>query len=164
MSYQEKRTITSTASGIIMLISYSIFALSKYNSNDANFDLKDWATAMLIFIGIGIVSTIIIQIIFHILLSIGIAVREYKCDDKEHDDKEIEQKIKAEMTEDERDNIIEMRASRISFMLSGIGFVFSLLLVAFNFSAITMINAIFFSFLVGSIIEGFIQMYFYRKS
>lgn len=156
MSYQEKRTITSTSTGIIILIAYSIFVVAKH---DSNLDLKDWATAMLTFIGIGIVATIIIQIIFHILLSIGIAIKERECDDKE-----IEKRIKAEMTEDERDNIIEMKASRISFMLSGIGFMLSLLLVVLNYSAITMMNATFFSFLVGSIIEGFIQMYFYRKN
>jgi hypothetical protein len=164
MSYQEKRTITSTASGIVMLVAYSIFALSKYNSDNANFDLKDWATAMLIFIGIGIVAIIIIQIIFHILLSIGIAVKEYKCDDKKYNDKEIEQRIKAEMTEDERDNLIEMKAARICFMLTGIGFMLSLFLAVLNYSAITMINTIFFSFMIGSILEGFIQIYYYRKS
>ncbi|KKQ35473.1 MAG: hypothetical protein US52_C0024G0007 [candidate division WS6 bacterium GW2011_GWA2_37_6] len=159
MSYQEKRTITSTVSGIVMLIAYSIFAISKYNSDDTNFDLKDWATTMLIFIGIGIVAIIIIQIVFHILLSISIAIREH-----ERDDKEIEKRIKAEIVEDERDNIIEMKAARISFMLTGIGFMISLFLVVFNYSAITMLNTIFFSFLIGSILEGFIQIYYYRKS
>ena len=71
MSYKEKRTIVSILSGAILLVAYYLFAMNKINSGDAaSDDLKFWATTILIFIGIGIAITIVIQIVFHILLSI----------------------------------------------------------------------------------------------
>ena len=64
MSYQEKKTIVSIVTGLLILVSYFMYTYSKYQSGVViEGDLKFWATAILVFIGIGIVATIIIQII-----------------------------------------------------------------------------------------------------
>ena len=90
MSYQEKRTIVSIVSGVLLLAAYCIYAFGQYQSGAvAQGDLKFWASTMLIFIGIGVAASIVIQIVFHILLSISIAVKE-KIRDEKCDDKEIE--------------------------------------------------------------------------
>lgn len=159
MSYQEKKTLTSIASGALLLAAYCLYA---FNPTHTPADLKHWAITMLVFIGIGIVLTIIIQIVFHILLSISIAIKE-KIQNNECDDKEIEKNIKSEMVEDERDKLIELKSSRVGFTIAGFGFILALLSLVFNYSPAVMLNILFITFSFGSVCEGFTQLYFYNK-
>lgn len=163
MSYQEKRTIVSIISGIIILGAYCNYAYGKYQSGVvATDDLKFWAGTMLMFIGIGIAAAIAIQIVFHIALSIAIAIQENvkngKCDDKE-----IEKTIEAEIVTDEMDKLIELKSSKIGFIASGIGFVTALVSLVFDYPPAVMINIMFISFSAGSLLEGFTQLYYYRR-
>jgi hypothetical protein len=163
MSYQEKRTITSIITGALVLAAYCIYAFGKYQAGAVPpGDLKFWATTILIFIGIGIVVGIVIQIVFHILLSIAIAVTE-KVRDANCDDKEIDRSISAEMIEDERDKLIELKSMRVGFFFAGFGFVAALVSLILNYSPMVMLNIMFISFSAGSILEGFVQLYFYRR-
>jgi hypothetical protein len=167
MSYQEKRTITSIITGALVLGAYCVYVFGKVQSGAVTpGDLKFWASTMLFFIGIGIVAIIVIQIVFHILLSISIAIKEQirngEVDDKEIE-KTIEKTIDAEMVEDEMDKLIELKSTRISFIFAGIGFVAALVSQVFNYSPVVMLNIMFISFNVGSLFEGFAQLYYYRK-
>ena len=159
MSYQEKRTITSLVSGLLVLVSYAIYAFVKLGSDsfDPN-NLEFWAITMLIFIGIGIVATIIIQIVFHILMAITIAIKE-----REKDEAVITKTIEAEMVEDERDKLIELKSSRIGFAFVGFGFVLGLIFLAFGYSAALMVNILFLSYSIGSLCEGLGSLHYYRK-
>jgi hypothetical protein len=163
MSYQEKRTIVSTITGIMVLAAYCIYALGQYQSGAAAAgDLKFWAMTMLKFIGIGIAASIVIQIVFHILLSISIAVKK-AARGENIADKEIEKSINAEIIEDEMDKLIELKSMRIGFIFAGIGFIASLVSLVFNYPPVVMINIMFISFMIGSLFEGFAQIFFYRK-
>ena len=163
MSYQEKRTITSMITMALVLGAYCIYAFGKYQAGAVVADdLKFWATTMLIFIGIGIVAGIVIQIVFHILISIGIAVKA-KVMDVNKDDKEIERSIEAEMVEDERDKLIDQKSMMVGFAIAGFGFVSGLVSLVLNYSPMVMLNIMFISFSAGSILEGFVQLYFYRR-
>ena len=75
MSNQEKKILTNKLSGVVVLITYYPYAFGRYGNGlaDAN-DLKFWTGAMLLFIGIGVVASIIIMIIFHIPYAIAIAI------------------------------------------------------------------------------------------
>lgn len=163
MSYQEKRTIVSVITGILILAAYCIYAFGKYQSGAiAVDDMKAWASIILVFIGIGVVSSIVIQIVFHILLSISIAVQERvrtgRCDDKE-----IEKTIGAEMVTDEMDKLIELKSMKIGFIIAGIGFLTALVTQILNYSPAMLLNVAFISFSAGSMIEGLAQIYFYRR-
>jgi hypothetical protein len=161
MSYQEKRTIVSIASGAVLLAAYSIYAFGK--AGMANLEnLAFWAKTMLIFIGIGIVALIIIQIVFHILLSISMAVKQ-KLKDESCDDKEIEKSIEREMVEDEMDKLIELKSSKIGNVAAGVGFFGGLVALALGASAVVMLNILFFSCGVGGMLEGLMQIRYYRK-
>jgi hypothetical protein len=163
MSYQEKKTITSMVSGLILMAAYTINAWGRYQAGTAPADdLALWATLMLTYIGIGIVITIILQILFHILLSVGVAVKE-KIRDETCDDKVIEQTIKQEMVEDERDKLIELKSMRAGFVLAGIGFISALFSLILGYPSVVMLNILFLSFFAGSILEGFFQLYYYRR-
>lgn len=159
MSYQTKRTATSMVSGALVLAAYCIYAFGRYSSGTiAEGNLKFWAGTMLVFIGIGIAVTIILEIIFHIGLSIGIAVKERGCDEKE-----IDKRIEATMIEDEMDKLIELKSSQIGFVLAGVGFVSALVLLVLGRSTVVMLNVMYLSFLVGSLMEGAASLYFYGK-
>lgn len=163
MSYQEKRTVTSIVTGVLVLVAYCIYAFSRYHTGAVAPDnLKFWASTILIFIGIGIAASIVIQIVFHILLAISIAVKK-KIQDEKCEDKEIEKKIQVEMVEDEMDKLIKLKSTRIGFILAGIGFIAALVFLALNYSPAVMLNILFISFCVGSLFEGFAQLYYYRR-
>ncbi|MDD2294947.1 MAG: hypothetical protein PHT29_05715 [Eubacteriales bacterium] len=163
MSYKEKRTIASIVTMLSIVTAYYVYAFNKVQAGlAAPDDMKFWATTILTFIGIAIVASIVIQIIFHILLSIGIAAKSQlqngKCDEKE-----VEREINQEMIEDEMDQLIELKAMRIGFAMAGIGFVAALVSVVLDYAPAIMLNILFLSFIVGSMIESVTQLYFYRR-
>lgn len=163
MSYPEKRTIVMMISGALVLAAYCIYAFGQVQAGAVMpGDLKFWARTILIFIGIGIAATIAIQIIFHILLSIGIAVSK-KISDVDFKEEEIEKSIQAEMVDDEMDKLIELKSNRIGVMLGGFGFVAALIAVLLGYSAAVLVNMVFIAFSLGTIAEGFAQLYYYRR-
>ena len=163
MSYQEKRTGASILAGMAVIAAYCIYAFGKYNSGVvAPNDLKFWAVTMLIFIGIGVVTTIILQILFHILFSVSVAVKKSMLNEQ-CDDKDIEKSIKLEVTEDERDKLVELKSMRIGFIVTGVGFIGALVALVLNYSAVVMLNILFLSFNIGSLFEGVGQIYYYRR-
>lgn len=163
MSYKEKKIIVSLVTGLLILATYCIYTLNKIQLGTAALDdLKFWATTILIFIGIGVVSLIIILIVFHILLSVTIAVKE-EIQNREYDDKKIAKTLELDMVEDEMEKLIGLKAMRISFAVVGIGFIAALVSLVLNYSPAVMLNIMFFSFGIGSMIEGFTQLYFYRR-
>ncbi len=159
MSYSEKRTIASILGGILVLAAYCIYAFGKYQAGllPAD-DLRAWAITMLIFIGAGIVVMIVVQIVFHILLSIGIAIR-----DRNYGEAGVENSIKEEMVEDERDRLIELKSSKVGFAFAGFGFVLALLALVLHYSPMVMLNILFISFSAGSMIEGVTSIFYYRN-
>lgn len=167
MTYHEKRSIVTSVTGLIVMLSYLFYAIFKYNEGSLESQtLKFWAARMLIFIGIGIVSIIVVMILFHVTYSIILAIR-LKIDNKDITDKEIEQKInqliKTDTVEDEMAKLIELKAMRIGFIFAGVGFVLSLVALLFDYSPIIMINILYLSFSLGSALEGLVQLYYYKK-
>jgi hypothetical protein len=78
-------------------------------------------------------------------------------------DEQIEKTINSEMVTDEMDKLIELKSMRFGFIFSGIGFVAGLILLALNYSPVIMLNILYVSFSVGSLLEGFAQIFYYRK-
>ena len=156
MSYQEKRTITSIISGLLVLAAYCIYAFVIARPEVG--DIRFWAVTMLIFIGVGIGVTVVIQIIFHIMLSIGIAVKE-----RAYDEKKVGKSIEAAVVEDEMDKLIELKSLRVSFVIVGIAFVAGLILLTLGGSAALMLNMLFLGSSFGSVVEGLVSLRYYRK-
>ena len=163
MSYQVKKTFASIISGVIVLGAYLFFAFSSYQSGLlAPDDLKSWAQLMLIFIGVGIAATIVIQIIFHIILSVGIAIKE-NIKNGGCADQEIENKIQLEIVEDEMDKLIELKSLRVGVIVAGVGFIISLIILVLSYPPMLMLNTVFISFSFGNILEGFTKLYYYKR-
>jgi hypothetical protein len=163
VSYKEKRTIVSMITGALVLMAYCVYAYGQYQSGFASSsDLRFWAGAILRYIGIGVLAGIVVQIAFHILISISIAVAK-KCRDETVDDKDIERTIELEMTTDEMDSLIELKSMRVGFIIAGIGFVGGLASLVLGMSPAFMLNTMFICFSAGSLLDGVTQIYFYRR-
>ncbi len=163
MSYKEKRIIVSVITGIIILAAYCIYTYGKYRSGAITSDnMKAWAGIVLVFIGIGVAASIVIQIIFHILMAVAIAVQE-KARDGSCDDKQIEKAVNIEMVTDEMDKLIELKSMKVGFIIAGIGFIAALATQIFNYTPAMMLNVMFISFSAGSVLEGLTQIIFYKR-
>ncbi len=166
MSYQQKKTLVSITCGLVLFLVYCFTILPVVNKSGNSDDLQQTATKILLFIGVAIVVNIVIQIIFHILLSVSIAVEEKVKDSTLEDkkfDKLVEKRIKQEMVEDERVKQIERKSLQVGYYLTGFGIVISIGALAMGQTAIVMLNILFLSCMLGSIIEGAVQLYFYSK-
>jgi hypothetical protein len=158
MSYNSKRTIASMVAGVLLVTAYIIYALGEHSP--APSDLKSWAIAMLVFIGISVVAVIVIQIVFHIASAVGIAIKEKY---QEHSDEDVERNLSSLMVEDERDKLISLKSSHIGYIFAGIGFVAALAGLAFGVSGIVALHILFGAFAIGSIAEGIATVCFYEK-
>ena len=156
MSFNSKKTIASILAGILMLIAYIIYAFS--NRAPAPDDLKSWAVAMLVFIGIGIAVVIVIQIIYHIAFAIGMAVKEGV-----RDDKIIRRMFNSETAEDERDKVVGLKSSRINSIFAGVGLLAALIALALGTLSIVALHIIIGSCALGNLIEGIMSIYYYEK-
>lgn len=61
------------------------------------------------------------------------------------------------------DKLIALKAMRNSYIVVGVGFVIALLSLYMKMQPAIMLNIIFASFSIGSLFEGFSQLYFYRR-
>ncbi len=161
MSYQEKKTLLSLVTSVLLMASYCFYAFGKAGMEHIN-DLQFWAKTILVFIGIGVVALIIIQIVFHILMAISKAIRQ-KLSENEVDEEEIGRSMRVETTEDEMDKIIEMKSNKFGYTIMGLGFMAGLIAIAFGASAVAMLNILFFSTWTGSFIEALMQIRYYRR-
>lgn len=163
MSYHEKRSIVSIFAGIIILSIYCVYCFDKYRSGAISLEnLSSWAGIILVFVAIGVASSIVIQIIFHILLSISMTVKEQVVSGKV-DDKQIERALKSEMIEDEMDKLIDLKSMRVGYAVAGIGFMAALLSQVLGAPAAILLHILFLAFCLGSLIEGCVQIYFCRR-
>lgn len=163
MSYKEKQAVLTMVSQLAILACYCAVAAGQIRSGDASLDdMKFWAVLMLVFIGIGIAATIVIQILFHILLSIGTAVKTQIVTGGV-DEKELERSIKQEMVEDERDKLIGLKSSQVGYIVAGVGFVTGLLTLVAGYAPGIMLNAAYLSFAGGAVLEAAAQLFFYRR-
>lgn len=159
MSYTEKRTLAQMA---ITSLVFGAYGLVAFNRLSLERPLRDWAVIMMIFIGVMVMTSIILQVLFHIFLSVGIAAREAIRD---HDvaEETIDNAIKGELIEDERDKLISLKSRQAGCIASGIGFFAGLVSLLFNAQPTLMLNILFSAFFLGSIAEGVTHLALTRK-
>ena len=150
MSYTQKRTLAQMTITALIFAAYALVAFSRLLLEDS---LRDWAVMMLIFIGVMVLASIVFQIMFHILLSVGIAAREAIHNHNVEDDR-IEEALEGEFIEDERDKLISLKSSQAGCIASGVGVFAGLISLLYNVPPALMLNIIFASFFLGSIVEG----------
>ena len=161
MSYQEKRTSTEIFTSLLVLSAYCIYVFGVKDFGSTT-PLKTWAGTMLVFMGINIALNILVQILFHILYSVSIAIKD-QMHNAEFSEERVERSIEAEFVEDERDRLIDLKATRTGFIVSGLGLGAGLILLVLDYSPAVMLNVLYIALYVGSITEGAAELYQYRK-
>jgi uncharacterized membrane protein len=145
-----------------MIAVYAAYCLTAFSKHSLTGDLKPWAITMLTFIGITIIAVVIIQIVFHVLLSIGVSVQEaVKRQDPE--DSEIEEALKSEMVEDERDKLIELKSLRAKSVAMTAGLMLGLVSILLGYPLAVMLNLFYGTFFIGTIAEGVLNLILYWK-
>jgi len=153
MNYNNKRTIISMVAGALITAAYIIYAMGERAPHMD--DIKSWSISMLIFIAVGVVALIFVQIIFHVILSVGVAVKEQNLSDKE-----VERIISSEMVEDEREKVINLKSAHIGYICTGIGVVAMLIALATGVSVVISLHILFGSLVLSSELEGVASLYF----
>ncbi|MBN1778545.1 MAG: hypothetical protein JW811_10560 [Clostridiales bacterium] len=158
MNYQQKRTITSIIGTVAVFTVYYIYVIGKLNAAAVTLDdVKFFAVTMLTFIGIGIAVTIAVQVTFHILFSVSVAVHE-----RGRDGKELEGAINAAMVEDERDKLIDLKSMRVTFIISSVGFVAGLILLALEHPVGLALNILFGAAGLGTVAQDVSKLIYYK--
>jgi uncharacterized membrane protein len=159
MSYQEKRTLTTLIATVLVYLAYALIAFGRYGLADP---LRDWARIMLIFIGVTVIAMILVQILFHIFLSVGISVRE-TLRDRDVDTDRIDAALQGEFVEDERDKLIALKSRQAGFIISGLGFFAGLIALLLGGPASLMLNILYGAFFLGAVAEGVMNLVIYRR-
>ncbi len=152
MSYNEKKRVTNILSSVLITAIYAIIIYQKYLNgglDDADI-FKFWAIVILIFIPISIIARIIIMIVFHILESVVQAAQG----------KDIEDEIDIV---DERDKLIQMKASAISMYIFILGFILALATQLFDVSNHVFFIVLIVAGLITDIVSESLMIRYYRR-
>lgn len=146
MDYQERKSIINMLSTIIVLGIYYWSVFERFESQIMSTDeqLQFWAKAILIAIPISIGNKIVVMIVFA-LINYIITREEISC------------------FEDERDKLIELKSTRNSYFIFGMGFVFSLVVLAFGYPPKYMFIALILAGISSEIFDNLSQLYYHRK-
>ncbi|HEX2619388.1 MAG TPA: hypothetical protein VHL11_04550 [Phototrophicaceae bacterium] len=146
MSYQEKRSIVNLMSTILILALYANYMFQRYPEGNAySGDLfRFWGSFFLILAPVMIGSKIIIYILFHVVNAITTNGEE------------------PEIT-DERDKLIELKASRNSLYVYTVGFLLAMGSLALDMSPSVMFMVFIFTGIVSEVAGDVLQFYFYRR-
>ncbi len=146
MFYQEKQTIVSLASTILISLFYCANMLQRYQERSANAadDFQFLASAALLLIPVLIVSKIVIYILFSIVNTVVTRQEEPSV-------------------KDELDQLINLKATRNFYHVFMAGFVLSLGSAAIGQPPVVMFSLLLLSMIVSGVTLDVSQLYFYRR-
>ena len=149
MSFQEKNITVSLVNFTLILGFYSIRVLQMIQGGSFN------STNIFRLWGITIVLAIIVTIVATILTHIGSAIL--------HAIKTGEEKSKMEDIEDERDKLIDLRGTKITYLVSSIGVFLSMLTFVLGQPPLVMFSLLIFFGLLAQIIGDITRLVLYRR-
>ncbi len=147
MSYQENRVIAYLVAALISLGIYTNHVLQQVNQDgfESATISSSWGTAVLIAIGVQVVLSIIVAIAVSIIQAI------------------LMDEADPDIGEDERDNQIELRADRISYIIFGGGFFVAMITLAVGMHPLVMFNLVVYSIFGAGIAGCVTQLVLYRR-
>jgi hypothetical protein len=149
MSFQEKNIAVSLATFTLILGFYSIrvFQMVQGGSFNSTNVFRLWG----IIIALAVVVTIFATILTHILSAIFHAI------------KTGEENPDIEDTEDERDKLIDLRGTKVTYFVSSIGGLLSMLTFVLGQPALVMFTLLIFSGVMAQVIGDVLRLYLYRR-
>ncbi len=152
MSYKEKKSLTNIISSVLITTIYAFIMYQRYLDGGLDYSsvFKLWAVVILIFIPISIATRIIIMIIFNILESIVQAAKGEELDNN------------IDMV-DERDKLIQMKASAISMYIFSLGFIIALIIQLFDVSNHLFFIVMIIAGLITDVVSESLIIRYYRR-
>lgn len=146
MSYHERRSVVNIVSTILITVIYSAYMLQSYPEGDAYAKeiFRFWGEFLLILIPVSIVAKIFIHIGFSIFNTI--ATNEGEPD-----------------IVDERDKLIELKATRNSLYVFTFGFLLAMGALVMDRPPATMFTILIFAGVLSDLMSEVSQLYFYRS-
>ncbi len=146
MSFQERRALVSLGSSIVINAVYLAYMLPRQPAGDpyAPEVFRFWGEFFLILILVSIIIEIAVTILFSILNTI--AMREA-----------------VPTITDERDRLIELKASRIGFYAFTIGFLLAMIALAMGMTPSTMFIIMMIGGVASQVVDHFSAFWFYRR-
>lgn len=146
MSFQEKRSIVSLFSNLLISILYLIYILKYHSTTNPlnNNDLAFWGGLILLLVPVKVFGKVVIHIIFLIINKIVTNEDEPNFSD-------------------ELDKLIELKSLKIAFIIFMSGFVLSMAAIVVGYTASTMFILLISSLILSEVAGDLSQIYFYRK-
>ncbi|MBZ0184374.1 MAG: hypothetical protein K8F60_18080 [Melioribacteraceae bacterium] len=146
MSFQEKRSIVSLFSNLLISILYLIYILKYHSTTNPlnNNDLAFWGGLILLLVPVKVFGKVVIHIIFIIINKIVTNEDEPNFSD-------------------ELDKLIELKSLKIAFIIFMSGFVLSMAAIVVGYTASTMFVLLISSLILSEVAGDLSQIYFYRK-
>jgi hypothetical protein len=147
ISIQEKSTIVSLVTSVVVFAIYAVLVFQRYHAGD--FDPADvcrfWGAAILILVPVQIVAQIIAQVVFG---AVNLLATQEEYPD----------------FSDEMDNLIELRSTRnLSFAFFAGFFLAVGSLVIDSIPSETMLIILFFAMVAAAIVGDLSKLYYYRR-
>lgn len=149
MSFQEKNVTVSLVNFTLILGFFSIRVLQMIQGG--NFEESNVFRLWGITIVLAVIVTIFATILTHIFSAILHAIRTG------------EEKSNVEDIEDERDKLIDLRGTKLTYVVSSLGVFFSMLTFVFGQPPLVMFTLLIFSGLVAQVTGDVRRLYLYRR-
>lgn len=146
MSYQEKRSIVNIITTLLVTGLYYTYVFQTNDISGMSTEelLRFWSKAMLIVIPVMIVSKIVVHIVFGVTNT-------------------VITKEKQAVFEDERDKLIALLSTRNAFVIFGLGFVLSLIMLATGSSINVMFIILIIAGILSELFDNLSQLYFHKN-
>ena len=156
MSFQERNITASLVSFSLILVIFLISVLAMVQGG--NFTSTNVFRLWGIIIVLAIVATILLTIFTHIISAIVSAIVHYiKTGDENPEIDEIEH------IADERDKLIDLRGTRVTYVVSSIGVFLAMLSFVFGQPALVMFTLIIFAGVLAQVVGDIYRLVLYRR-
>ncbi|WP_413305476.1 hypothetical protein AA0X95_03640 [Bacillus sp. 1P10SD] len=146
MTYQEKKSIVTLISAILIFVSYSLYMYPQHPEGglESTETFRYWGSFVLILTLVSIVAHILISIIFNIVFRITTKEKEPKF-------------------ADELDKLIDLKANRNSFFVFIIGFLLAMGSLAFYQPSQVMFVILIIAGFLSDVTGSVTKLYHYRR-
>lgn len=157
MDYKSKQHLTEALTTTALSISYVVFAIGHNASNIVN--LQVYGKAILVFLCAVALANIAIQIIFHFLFSAAVAVQA----STKHEEHLAGRTIASLLRFDERDRQINHRAGYIASFFMSIGFILSIVFLAFGGNPVIFLHVLLAAFVLSLLAHSVMNVIAYER-
>lgn len=146
MTYQEKKSIVSLVSAILIFVAYSAFKYTRYPEGglESTEAFRYWGSFVLVLTLVSIIAHIVISIMFNIVFRITTGEKEPTF-------------------ADELDKLIELKAHRNSFFVFVLGFLLAMGSLVVDQPIQTMFVILIGSGFISDVTGSVTKLYHYRK-